>query len=127
MDPNEELHARYKAEGDEHARARRYAEANDSYTLALEQDHTQHATWSNRSLVRLKLWRKEEAAADAHECTRLAPNWPKGWARVGAAEVRRRHCPPHPSTLICMSVFVPILLPRTAPPIKPCTHTAPSF
>jgi len=41
--------------------------------------------YSNRAASRLALRRWAEAAADAAECTRLAPGWAKGWARAGAA------------------------------------------
>jgi hypothetical protein len=80
----------YKAEGDEHARARRYEEADRSYTRSLVAAPDLHTTWGNRSLVRLKLGMADGAAGDAQQCTALAPDWPKGWARRGAAERARQ-------------------------------------
>jgi tetratricopeptide (TPR) repeat protein len=84
-------HDHYKAEGDDHTKARRFEEAEGSYTWAISVEYTQHATWGNRSLVRLKLGNVDGAAHDAQRCTELAPDWPKGWARLGAAERARNH------------------------------------
>jgi len=80
------LHEVAKAEGDEATRCKAYGDAETAYTRALSLDPTQHATWGNRSLVRLKLGDASGAASDAKRCTELAPSWPKGWARLGAAE-----------------------------------------
>jgi len=87
---NESDGVAFKVEGDEHARARRYEEADRSYTRSLVAAPHLHTTWGNRSLVRLKLGMADAAAGDAQQCTALVPDWPKGWARRGAAERARR-------------------------------------
>ena len=75
-----------KLAGDQHTRNRRYKQADDSYTRALEIDPKAHCIYSNRSLVRLKLDDAKGAVADATMATELKPDWAKGWARLGAAE-----------------------------------------
>lgn len=41
------------------------------------------ATNSNRSAALLKLNKLAKALADADECLKLDPSWPKGWMRKG--------------------------------------------
>jgi len=89
MEDRDSPAVRHKAEGDEHTRSRRFELAETCYSQALDADPTAHTVWGNRSLVRLKLNRFDDAAADALRATHLAPAWAKGWARLGAAERAR--------------------------------------
>ena len=76
-----------KAEGNSHFKAARYAEAITAYTLSLELDPSQHHCFSNRSVAHLKLNAARSARRDAVQCVRLAPTWPKGYARLAAASL----------------------------------------
>ena len=76
-----------KAEGNSHFKAARYAEAITAYTLSLELDPSQHHCFSNRSVAHLKLNAARSARRDALQCVRLAPTWPKGYARLAAASL----------------------------------------
>lgn len=40
---------------------------------------------ANRSAALVSIEQYKEALADAEECCRIAPEWPKGWARKGKA------------------------------------------
>ena len=44
-----------------------------------------HKLYGNRSLAYIKAQRYHEAAADAERCIELAPQWPKGYWRLGMA------------------------------------------
>ena len=46
-----------------------------------------HTLFSNRSAVFMQLRQYENALADANECLKRAPQWPKAYSRVGAALV----------------------------------------
>ena len=70
-DESDSLAMRYKAEGDEHTRSRRFELAEASYSQALDAAPSAHTVWGNRSLVRLKLNRFDDAAADALRATHL--------------------------------------------------------
>ena len=76
-----------KAECNSHFQAARYAEAITAYTLSLELDPSQHHCFSNRSVAHLKLNAARSARRDAVQCVRLAPTWPKGYARLAAASL----------------------------------------
>ena len=76
-----------KDEGNSHFKAARYAEAITAYTLSLEPDPSQRHSFSNRSFAHLKLNAARSARRDAVQCVRLAPTWPKGYARLAAASL----------------------------------------
>ena len=77
----------FREEGNTNYRAARYAEAVEAYTLSLELDPSQHLCFSNRSAAHLKLDAAGSARLDALQCVRLAPSWPKGYARLAAASL----------------------------------------
>ena len=77
-----------KAEGNAAFAAGRNAEAVEAYSRAIELDPDNHVLWSNRSAAYLKLGdAKSKAYRDAARCVELAPAWPKGYSRRGAAEL----------------------------------------
>lgn len=57
------------------------------YTECIDIDASDHLHWSNRALVQNKLGRYEEMLEDATRCVELSPEFSKGWARVGTANV----------------------------------------
>jgi hypothetical protein len=59
--------------------------AADLFTQAIRLSPKSHALYGNRSACRCGIGDYELALADAEECIRLAPSWPKGFARKGAA------------------------------------------
>jgi len=62
--------------------------AVESYSKGLELDKENHFLYSNRAAAYLKLSKLEEAVADARECTRLAPEWAKGYIRLAQTLLR---------------------------------------
>ena len=76
-----------REEGITNYRAARYAEAVEAYTLSLELGPSQHLCFSNRSATHLKLDAAGSARLDALQCVKLAPTWPKGYARLAAASL----------------------------------------
>mmetsp|Transcript_42858 Transcript_42858/g.118490 ORF Transcript_42858/g.118490 Transcript_42858/m.118490 type:complete len:431 (+) Transcript_42858:131-1423(+) len=76
----------WKTVGNSHFEGRRWREAADAYTQAIEADPTYHVAFSNRSAAYLKVGGSEELAlADAHKCVELSPQWAKGHSRKVAA------------------------------------------
>ena len=76
-----------KDESNSHFKAARYAEAITAYTLSLKLGPSQHHCLSNRSVAHPKLNAARSARRDAVQCIRLAPTWPKGYARLAAASL----------------------------------------
>jgi len=74
-----------KAEGNAFLTKGMHSSAEECYTKAIALNPTDHVFFSNRSAARLHLGRSKEALEDALECVRLAPQWGKGFSRVGAA------------------------------------------
>jgi tetratricopeptide (TPR) repeat protein len=56
-----------------------------SQCVALEPED--HIHWSNRAAVHTKLLNFKDALVDAKKCTDLKPDFAKGWARIGVANV----------------------------------------
>jgi len=56
------------------------------YTQAIDLDPDNHVYYSNRSAAYLKADSKSKALWDAEKCVVLAPDWPKGYSRLGAAQ-----------------------------------------
>jgi len=75
----------FKDRGNKAYGAGRYQEAIDAYTQAIGIDNRNHVYFSNRSAAYLAMGKNNEALADAEQCHRLNPAWPKGFFRVGAA------------------------------------------
>jgi tetratricopeptide (TPR) repeat protein len=79
-DPNFADAEKLKAEGNEFLKAEALDEADDKYSqaLALREDATYY---SNRSFVRNKLKKLDEALADANRAVEMAPRWYKAHSR----------------------------------------------
>ena len=78
----------HKVAGDAFIKEKRYMDALDSYTAALEgSDSTtsRHTVLSNRSLAFLKLGRFKEALDDANKCIGIAPEFGRGYLRKATA------------------------------------------
>lgn len=75
----------HKAKGNEAFSASNWLEAITHFTAAIQEDPSDQVFFSNRSAASLKLLRTSDAVEDARQCVRLAPEWPKGYSRLGAA------------------------------------------
>jgi tetratricopeptide (TPR) repeat protein len=60
--------------------------AIDYYSRAIDLDPENHVFYSNRSAAYMKNDSKSKALKDAEKCVELAPNWSKGYNRLGAAQ-----------------------------------------
>lgn len=56
------------------------------YTQAVEIDPDNHVLYSNRSAAYMKTDSKSKALKDAERCVELAPEWAKGYNRLGVAQ-----------------------------------------
>eukprot|EP01041_Mallomonas_annulata_P012345 gene12345-25974_t len=56
------------------------------YSQAIDIDPDNHVLYSNRSAAYMKADSKSKALKDAEKCVALAPNWSKGYNRLGAAQ-----------------------------------------
>jgi len=56
------------------------------YTQAIEIDPDNHVLYSNRSAAYMKTDSKSKALKDAERCVELAPEWTKGYNRLGVAQ-----------------------------------------
>ena len=56
------------------------------FTQAIDIDPDNHVYYSNRSAAYMKADSKSKALRDAEKCVELAPTWPKGYSRLGAAQ-----------------------------------------
>eukprot|EP00180_Rhodochaete_pulchella_P002123 Plantae.Rhodophyta-Rhodochaete_pulchella.ctg3213.p2 GENE.Plantae.Rhodophyta-Rhodochaete_pulchella.ctg3213~~Plantae.Rhodophyta-Rhodochaete_pulchella.ctg3213.p2 ORF type:complete len:545 (-),score=84.19 Plantae.Rhodophyta-Rhodochaete_pulchella.ctg3213:2320-3825(-) len=74
-----------RLEGNYQYKHRKFLDALASYDKALKYAPDSALLWSNRTAVNLTLKRFDEAVADATRAVRLAPRWPAGWIRLGAA------------------------------------------
>ncbi|KAL9225495.1 hypothetical protein vseg_001412 [Gypsophila vaccaria] len=74
-----------KSHADNAFKRKDFASAIDAYTRAIEQDPTDAALFSNRSLCHIRLGQADQALADAKSCRSLRPNWAKACYREGAA------------------------------------------
>jgi stress-induced-phosphoprotein 1 len=74
-----------KNRGNKFFAQKKYMDAIDAYSEAIEKDAKQHAYYSNRCAAYCVLDMYHEAVEDAKKCTELAPTWVKGWYRLGMA------------------------------------------
>jgi len=74
-----------KAEGNKAFTEKRFQEAVDKFSQAIELDSSNHVLYSNRSgaYASLKDWKN--ALEDAKKTTEIKPDWSKGWSRKGGA------------------------------------------
>ncbi|CCK68761.1 Hsp90 cochaperone STI1 KNAG_0B03200 [Huiozyma naganishii CBS 8797] len=76
----------YKQQGNSAFAAKKYDEAVDLFTKAIEVSETpNHVLYSNRSASYASEQKFNEALKDALECTKINPSWAKGYTREGAA------------------------------------------
>jgi len=74
-----------KGKGNKAQAAKDYKSAVRHYTMAINMDKTNGVYYSNRSASHCGLGDWNSALEDAHKCTELKPDWPKGYGRVGFA------------------------------------------
>jgi len=77
---------RHKEQGNKSFSNADYKQAWHHYTMAIESASSSsspnlYVHYSNRSLLYMKMGRLEEALVDASECTRIKPDWWKGYDR----------------------------------------------
>jgi stress-induced-phosphoprotein 1 len=69
----------YKNLGNEAFKNKKFDEAIDYFTKAIEQNGNDHVFYSNRSGAYASLEKYEEAFNDAAKCVQLKPDWGKGY------------------------------------------------
>ncbi|KAK8250569.1 hypothetical protein HDK77DRAFT_461272 [Phyllosticta capitalensis] len=74
-----------KAEGNKLFAEKKFPEAIDKFTQAIELDPQNHVLYSNRSGCFASMKDFEHAYQDAEKTTQLKPDWAKGWSRKGSA------------------------------------------
>lgn len=78
----------YKQQGNAAFAAKKYEEAIELFTKAIEVSETpNHVFYSNRSACYASLKKFRQALNDASECVKINPSWPKGYTRMGAAHL----------------------------------------
>ena len=76
-----------KDAGNAHFKAKRFAQALEAYTEAIQQQGDDATFWSNRSACFLSMGDAPNALLDAEVCRRLRPDWTKGCYRLAAARM----------------------------------------
>ncbi|KAI5922085.1 hypothetical protein F4810DRAFT_675451 [Camillea tinctor] len=74
-----------KALGNSAMSAKKFDEAIEAFTKAIELDSTNHVLYSNRSAAYASKKDWANALKDAEKTTEIKPDWPRGWGRKGAA------------------------------------------
>ncbi|KAK8166377.1 hypothetical protein IWX90DRAFT_502883 [Phyllosticta citrichinensis] len=74
-----------KAEGNKLFAEKKFPEAIDKFTQAIQLDPQNHVLYSNRSGCFASMKDFEHAYQDAEKTTELKPDWAKGWSRKGSA------------------------------------------
>eukprot|EP01133_Synstelium_polycarpum_P008989 gene8989-10544_t len=64
---------------------KRFKEAIECYTKAMQIHRPTHILYSNRSIAHFQLGQFQQALVDAEESLKLQPDWIKGYLRKGAA------------------------------------------
>ena len=75
----------WKEKGNEYAKIKKYQEALDCYTKAIEYDSTNEVFYSNRSLMHNNLGHFQKAIEDAEKALSLKPDYTKAYLRKGNA------------------------------------------
>lgn len=75
----------FKAQGNAALQAKKFSEAIEHYTSAINLDGTNHIYYSNRSAAYLSKGDALNALEDANSCITLKPDFSKGYSRKGAA------------------------------------------
>ncbi|KAI9877338.1 MAG: Hsp90 cochaperone [Pleopsidium flavum] len=74
-----------KAEGNKAFAEKKFEEAVDKFSKAIEIEPSNHVLYSNRSGAYASLKDFDHALEDANKVTEIKPDWAKGWGRKGAA------------------------------------------
>jgi len=74
-----------KAKGNKAFSEKKYEEAIDYFTQAINIDSSNHVFFSNRSACYTSLGNYQKALEDAEQTIKLKSDWPKGYSRKGAA------------------------------------------
>jgi len=82
---DEEAASKHKAQGNTNFSAKKWQDAVDCYTKAMEQNPFDHVFFSNRSACYAELEEFEKALKDADRCVALNPNFAKGYSRQAHA------------------------------------------
>lgn len=77
----------WKEKGNAAFQAAEYLKAVQYYTQGIELEPTNRALFSNRSAAYLKIEDYAKAKLDAKICIDLDRTWPKGWWRLGTAQL----------------------------------------
>lgn len=77
---------KHKALGNDCFSNKKYEEAIQHFTKAIECNPNDHVFYSNRSACFASLDQYEKALEDATKCVSLKPDWSKGYTRKGLAE-----------------------------------------
>ena len=77
--------ASFKEQGNQFLQAKKFDEAIQAYTEAINIDPTDHVFFSNRSAAYLSKGDASSALADGQRCVELKKDWAKGYTRKGAA------------------------------------------
>eukprot|EP00891_Asterochloris_glomerata_P001858 jgi/Astpho2/1858/Aster-00383 len=80
-----------KALGNKAFSAGNFDEAITAFSDAIKLAPDNHVLYSNRSASYASLKRYEEALEDAKKVTSIKPDWPKGYSRLGAANMGLGH------------------------------------
>jgi DnaJ homolog subfamily C member 8 len=80
----------FKEKGDEAFKANDIEGAIRFFTQAIDIDPDNHIFYSNRAAAYMKADSVSKALHDAEKCVELAPNWAKGFNRLGVALERLR-------------------------------------
>ncbi|KAI8101230.1 hypothetical protein M9435_001338 [Picochlorum sp. BPE23] len=83
--------AQLKAQGNEAFRKEAYRDAIDLFSKCIELDPTNHTYYSNRAAAYIRIEAWEDAIQDGRECVRRAPDWAKGYVRLGTALCQSPH------------------------------------
>ena len=78
---------RAKSKGNECFGRGEFAAAAKHFSTAIKLTPKNHVLYSNRSGAYAAIGKGADALSDANECLKLAPRWPKGHSRKGAALV----------------------------------------
>ena len=74
-----------KEKGNAYIKEKRYQEAIECYSSALELKPMEHTVFSNRSLAYLRVGKLENALSDACKCVEICPEFARGFMRKAVA------------------------------------------
>lgn len=81
MTSNREIALEFKKKGNAAFKQKKFKEAIEFYSQAIENDPTDHVFFSNRSGSFTSLRQYDAAIADSNKCIELKPDWFKGYVR----------------------------------------------